>query len=116
QYLQGDGQFSDRSEYPLPQLLLLDLKMPRLNGIQVLKWIRAQPQLRQLPVIVLTGSTFDSDVTRAYAAGANSFLPKVLDPGRLSLQIKGMVDFWVGLCLLPSIPFERATSSETMDW
>ena len=108
QYLRGDGKFADRSQYPMPQLLLLDLKMPRLNGIQVLTWLRSQPQLKQLPVIVLTGSTFDSDITRAYAAGANSFLPKLLDPAGLASQIKGIVDFWVGLCLLPSMPVETA--------
>jgi CheY-like chemotaxis protein len=103
EYLRGDGSFADRLQYPMPQLLLLDLKMPRLNGIQVLTWLRAQPSLKQLPVIVLTGSTFDSDITRAYAAGANSFLPKLLDPAGLASQVKGIVDFWVGLCLLPTI-------------
>jgi CheY-like chemotaxis protein len=108
EYLRGDGKFADRSQYPMPQLLLLDLKMPRLNGIQVLTWIRSQPQLKQLPVIVLTGSTFDSDITRAYAAGANSFLPKLLEPAGLASQVKGIVDFWVGLCLLPSMPVEMS--------
>src|SRR6266550_7491014 len=106
EYLQGEGRFADRVQFPFPLLLLLDLKMPRLNGIQVLTWLRAQPQLKQLPVIVLTGSTFDSDITRAYAAGANSFLPKLLDPAGLAEQVKGIVDFWVGLCLLPSVPFD----------
>jgi two-component system response regulator len=90
----------------MPQLLLLDLKMPRLNGIQVLTWIRSQSQLKQLPVIVLTGSTFDSDITRAYAAGANSFLPKLLDPAGLASQVKGIVDFWIGLSVLPPVTAE----------
>jgi CheY-like chemotaxis protein len=106
EYLRGDGKFADRFQYPMPQLLLLDLKMPRLNGIQVLTWIRSQSQLKQLPVIVLTGSTFDSDITRAYAAGANSFLPKLLDPAGLASQVKGIVDFWIGLSVLPPVTAE----------
>src|SRR5689334_3395224 len=114
QYLRGEGEFADRSLFPLPQLLLLDLKMPRLNGIQVLTWIRSQPHFRQLPVIVLTGTTFDSDITRAYAAGANSFLPKVLDPSGLAAQVKGIVEFWVGLCLLPSVPAEPIRPPEPL--
>jgi len=77
-YLSGAGKFSDRSEYPLPVLLLLDLKMPRKNGFEVLTWIRAQTQFRSLPVIVLTSSQELRDMKRAYQAGATSFILKPL--------------------------------------
>src|SRR4051812_33029458 len=55
-YLQGEGKFANRDEYPLPSLLLLDLKMPRTDGFEVLRWIRQQPALKALRVIVLTSS------------------------------------------------------------
>jgi CheY-like chemotaxis protein len=78
-YLMGDAPFSRRSEYPLPDIILLDLKMPRLDGFEVLTWIRKQPGIRGLPVVVLTSSEDLRDVNRAYALGANSFLVKPLD-------------------------------------
>src|SRR2546426_3282265 len=69
-YLKGDGQYSNRDEYPLPDLLLLDLKMPHKNGLEVLDWIRQQPSLRALRVVVLTSSDQARDVNMAYQLGA----------------------------------------------
>jgi CheY-like chemotaxis protein len=78
-YLKGAGKYSNRDEYPLPDLLLLDLKMPRVNGFEVLQWIRQQPGLAPLRVLVLTSSDQIRDVNEAYRLGANSFLVKPLD-------------------------------------
>ena len=78
-YLHGDGKYSNRAEYPLPDLLLLDLKMPRTNGFEVLQWIREQPELFGTRVVVLTSSAISADINRAYEAGANSFLTKPSD-------------------------------------
>src|SRR5215204_6896678 len=78
-YLEGEGKFSNRAEYPLPDLVLLDLKMPRKDGLEVFKWIRQHPTLRGLPVVVLTSSESMRDVNAAYQAGANSFLVKPMD-------------------------------------
>jgi CheY-like chemotaxis protein len=75
-YLRGASDFSDRTKYPLPQLILLDLKMPRLSGFDVLTWMRGEESLKQLPVVVLTSSNHDADVKRAYALGAKSYLVK----------------------------------------
>ena len=75
-YLAGQSQFADRATYPLPGLFLLDLKMPKLNGFDVLEWLRRQPGLRRLIVAVLTSSTAPTDINRAYALGANSYLAK----------------------------------------
>src|SRR4051794_32191376 len=72
-YLSGVGQYSNRAEYPLPWLILLDLKMPRVDGFEVLKWIRQESACRSLIVVVLTSSDEISDVNEAYARGANSF-------------------------------------------
>jgi CheY-like chemotaxis protein len=75
-YLAGEMPFGNRAEYPLPALLLLDLKMPRKSGFEVLAWIRRQPHLTALRVIVLTSSEAASDLHLAYELGANSFLAK----------------------------------------
>ena len=75
-YLSGDGDFSDRTRHPLPMLLLLDLKMPRKSGFDVLSWVRQRPGLKRLVVVVLTSSNQSSDVNRAYDLGANSYLVK----------------------------------------
>src|ERR1700704_3964005 len=78
-YLNGEGKYGNREEYPLPDLLLLDLKMPRKDGFEVLHWIRAQPGLKGLRVVVLTSSEELHEVNRAYQLGANSFLVKPLE-------------------------------------
>jgi CheY-like chemotaxis protein len=95
EYLNGDGKYADRKEYPFPALLLLDLKMPNKNGFEVLEWIRQQPALRNLRVVVLTTSDQIFDVRRAYDLGASSFLTKPLDLSdfmQLGPAIKG---FWI---------------------
>src|SRR5437899_2596022 len=71
-YLKGENKYSNRAEYPLPDLLLLDMKMPRLDGLEVLKWARRQPELHQLRIVMLTSSEDMRDVKKAYDAGANS--------------------------------------------
>jgi CheY-like chemotaxis protein len=75
-YLRGLNNFSDRSKYPLPKLILLDLKMPRVSGFDVLNWLQSQDALKGVPVIVLTSSNHDADVKRAYDLGAKSYLVK----------------------------------------
>lgn len=78
-YLSGERKYANRAEYPLPVLVLLDLKLPGMDGFEVLAWIRRQDGLRALPVIVLTSSRDLSDVNRAYQLGANSFFVKELE-------------------------------------
>jgi CheY-like chemotaxis protein len=77
-YLSGLGIYADRDRFPLPSLILLDLKMPRATGFEILKWIRKHPELGQLPVLVLSGSELQDDIRRAYDVGANSYLVKPL--------------------------------------
>ncbi len=75
-YLQGDGSFADRTLHPSPDLLLLDLKMPKVNGFEVLAWVRKQPRLQGMEVIVFSSSNAPKDISRAYELGANSYLVK----------------------------------------
>lgn len=78
-YLAGLGRFGDRKQFPFPDLFLLDLKMPVRDGFEVLRWIRTKPELKKLPVIVLTQSDRIKDANQAYQLGAYSFLVKETD-------------------------------------
>jgi CheY-like chemotaxis protein len=94
-YLSGEGQFSNRAEFPLPVLVLLDLKLPGKDGFDVLSWIRQQDGFRTLPVVVLTSSSQMRDVNRAYLLGANSFFVKDLDFQQTVLLSGLLRDYWL---------------------
>ena len=94
-YLGGQGVYADREKYPLPVLLLLDLKLPRRSGLEVLEWLRQQEGLKRLPVIVLTSSKESADVNRAYDLGANSYLVKPVDFDLLLEMVKTLGLYWV---------------------
>jgi CheY-like chemotaxis protein len=89
-YLLGAGRYRNRSQFPVPSLVLLDLGLPGLNGLDVLKEIREQPELLRLPVVVLTNSDAIRDVNKAYAFGANSFLVKPIDAATISSLVTAM--------------------------
>jgi CheY-like chemotaxis protein len=93
-YLQGDGRYSDRTQYPLPTLVLMDLHMPRKNGFETLKWIRRQPAFRRLHVYILSGSSQPEDIELAYDLGANSYLIK---PSNLDglVQFARSLELWL---------------------
>src|ERR1051325_8213953 len=90
EYLAGTGQYANHTQYPLPCLVLLDLKMPRICGLDVLKWIRMQPSVCTLPVLILTSSNQDSDIHRAYILGANGYLIKPSKTDELLMMVKGI--------------------------
>src|SRR5437867_8698531 len=75
-YLNGELRYADRDRFPLPAILLLDLAMPKVNGWQVLHWVRSRPEFNDLLVVVLTSSLRVEDLQRAYRMGANSYLGK----------------------------------------
>ncbi len=94
-YLSGAGPYGDRVLHPLPRMVLLDLKLPRLPGFEVLKWIRAHPAFAALIVVILTSSDHPSDVRRAYELGANSFLSKPGSPKDLADLIRDTANYWL---------------------
>ena len=94
QYLKGETPYSDRALFPLPQLLLLDLDLPRMTGLEVLAWLQTLPEFKDLLVIVLTGSSNDADVRKAYALGAYSFLRKPPNVTELAMAMKNINQFW----------------------
>ena len=101
-YLGGQGQFSNRSEHPLPDLLILDLKMPRLNGFDVLTWVRQKPGLRRLLVTVLTSSNQPQDINKAYDLGANSYLVKPHNNSQLSELANRVQRYWLEMNECPA--------------
>src|SRR5213592_4005390 len=109
QYLSGEGDYADRARYPIPFLILLDLRLPKLSGFEVIAWMRDQPQLANLIVVVLTASDHVPDVTKARDLGANSYLVK---PGNFE-ELVQMVKRIKGRWLLVNRPSEDATSRES---
>src|SRR4051812_31055315 len=86
-----------RKKSLLPRLLLLDIKMPLLNGFDVLRWVRSQPGLKRLPIIMLTSSDEEKDINRAYDLGANSYLIKPPDMEGLELLTLKLCDYWLAI-------------------
>ena len=100
-YLSGIGKYSNRAEYPLPILVLLDLKLPGMDGFEVLSWIRAQEGIRGLPVVVLTSSSQLADINRAYDLGANSFFVKEFDFQHFVDLIALLERYWIKTARAP---------------
>jgi CheY-like chemotaxis protein len=100
-YLRGAGEYADREEYPLPFLTLLDLKLPYVPGLDVLKSLRQDPLTRQIIVIILTSSQEQSDIDRAYALGANAFVAKPPNMETFQKLATAIRDFWIGFALPP---------------
>jgi len=95
QYLSGAGAYEDRTRYPPPFLMLLDLRLPKLSGFEVLAWIRDQTALAELIVVVLTGSDYIPDATRASELGANSYFVKPASFKELVETIKEIIARWL---------------------
>ena len=109
-YLGGHGKFADRERYPLPYLVLLDLKLPQRMGLDVLAWIRSQASLRSLIVIVLSSSIHEDDVRRAYELGANAFLVKPSDNNTLADMCQALKHFWLTYNQPPARPVRKASA------
>jgi CheY-like chemotaxis protein len=102
-YLAGNGEYADRAAHPLPSLMLLDLKMPRVSGFAVLEWLRQQPGLKRLPVIVLTSSQQESDINRAYDLGANSYIVKPSGLKQIAEVAKDIEAYWLKWSQRPAL-------------
>lgn len=93
-YLSHQGKYADPEKYPLPFVIFLDLKLPYLDGFEVLSWIRAQPHLRSIIVVVLSGSDETRDHQKAYALGARTYLVKPPQVKDIELFIESMASYW----------------------
>ncbi|MDF3056900.1 MAG: putative response regulator, CheY [Rariglobus sp.] len=107
-YLRGLGLYADRSLHPLPRLIITDLKMPRMGGIDLLAWLSSRKEFRLIPTIVLTSSSDQADITRAYEQGAKGYLIKPVQFGDLTKLIRVIADYWRASCVpypTPSMAF-----------
>jgi len=95
QYLAGEGDYADRARYPIPFLVLLDLRLPKLSGFEVIAWMRDRPQLSNVIVVVLTASDHVPDVTKARDLGANSYLVKPGNFEELVQMVKRIRGRWL---------------------
>jgi len=102
-YLKGTGEFGDRKKNPLPVLILLDLKMPRMNGFEFLRWLRNEPDLKKIIVVILTSSSESPDINRAYELGANSYLVKPVRFEDLIRIVKELHLYWLIMNEKPDI-------------
>jgi CheY-like chemotaxis protein len=101
-YLAGTAPYGDRRQHPFPDLVFLDLKLPKLTGHEVLEWIRGQSQLKNLPVIMLTSLQEHSEVDRAYKLGVTSYLRKTADVTEFGQAIRVILKYWFELNIWPS--------------
>jgi CheY-like chemotaxis protein len=107
-YLAGVREYADRRKHPLPALILLDLKLPGMTGIQLLQWMRVQGEIRRIPVVVLTSDDNPDTIDAAYDLGANSYLVKPGNSAEIVRMVEAIQRYWVKLNELPQLVM-RAT-------
>ena len=110
-YLSGSGEYADRDAHPFPSLILLDLKLPKMSGFEVLQWIRERAEVCRVPVVMFTSSKERADIDRAYELGANAYLVKSVDHNNLVEALKRMRDFWLDLNVTPTRPTQEIAIS-----
>ena|SRR5437764_1127985 len=103
-YLSGRDSYADRDRFPLPFLMLLDLKMPGIDGFEVLRWARSEPDLKRLLIVVLTSSNLQTDVDRAYELGANSYLVKPVEFDEMVNMVQRFQAYWSEINRTPTSP------------
>jgi CheY-like chemotaxis protein len=101
-YLYRRGKYSDPATSPRPGLILLDLNMPRKDGREALKEIKADPKLRQIPIVVLTTSKAEEDIYRSYDLGVNSYITKPVSFEGLVEVVKTLTEYWFKIVQLPT--------------
>jgi len=103
-YLSGAPPYEDRGRHPFPSLLLLDVKMPRMNGFDVLAWVRGRPYVEQLPVVILSGSPLDADAEIARNLGAREYLVKPADVNKMQELARELYQRWLApISLWPEV-------------
>ena len=107
EYLFGTGEYADRDTAAQPQLILLDLKMPKMDGIEVLRRLRQDDRTRLLPVVVLTSSDEKEDIVKIYNLGANSYIRKPVDFDEFTEAVRQLGVYWLRLNMVPPAEDER---------
>lgn len=103
-YLQGEAKYADRDAYPLPTLIVMDIKMPLKSGFEVLEWVKtAEPPLRRIPVVIVSSSDNPADINRAYELGANAYMVKPVDFRAVEQLFESITHYWGLECAKPEL-------------
>ena len=94
EYLAGEGEFTDRRFFPLPDVVVLDLKMPRFNGFDLIRWVRGQSEHACLPLLVLSSSDYVADIENAYALGATTYFVKPMEIEEFTALFRAIAEYW----------------------
>lgn len=113
-YLQGNGKYADRTAHPFPGVIITDLKMPKVDGFGILRWLTNHPECNVIPVIVLTASAMESDVVKAYQLHANCYLQKPSSSEEFTGMMKLLFDFW-HLCKIPALTASKCAELNPPD-
>ncbi len=111
-YFKREGKFADQGLFSFPTIMFLDLKMPGMNGFDVLEWVKHHPEFRVIPTIILSASAQDRDIWSAYALGANSYMVKPCLFEDLATLVKLAFDYWSS-CAIPALPHEEVSRIAT---
>ena len=111
-YLEGKDDYRDRSKHPLPQVILLDLKMPRFSGFDFLEWLRskAPDQMHYIPVVVLSSSSLPQDIVRAYALGVSSYMTKPVNWDEFRKRLHSLATYWAENVETPEFPISGSAA------
>jgi CheY-like chemotaxis protein len=93
-YLEGRGEYADRKQFPFPHVIITDLKMPRVDGLQLLQWLADHPDCCVIPTILLSGSALSREITSAYKLGANTYFQKPTEFAALLDLVRSLKDYW----------------------
>jgi CheY-like chemotaxis protein len=102
-YLSGHGKYADREVHPLPKLIVMDIKMPRMTGFEVLEWIKNDGSLRRIPVVIVSSSNRPEDIDRAYELGANAYMVKPVNYRAVERLFESITHYWGLECAKPGL-------------
>lgn len=103
-YLRGEGKYADREQYPLPRLMVMDIKMPRKSGFEVLEWVKGDSKvLRRIPIVIVSASEDPRDINRAYELGANAYMIKPVDFRAVEHLFESITHYWGLECAKPEL-------------
>jgi CheY-like chemotaxis protein len=103
-YLRGDGRYADREAHPLPKLIVMDIKMPRKTGFEVLEWVKGDGRpLRRIPVVIVSSSDNPADINRAYELGANAYMVKPVSFREVEHLFNSITQYWGLQCATPEL-------------
>ena len=103
QYLRGEGKYGDRTAYPLPKLIVMDIKMPRRTGFEVLEWVKGNHLLRCIPIIIVSSSDNPADINHAYESGVNAYMVKPVDFHKVEHLFHSITQYWGMECAKPEL-------------